>query len=134
MNIKNKPAIQMDQKDQTIVGIQREIELLRKQNVFLREQYQRVSKGLPLKLPEFGKVVMGRTVQVEGTGTGVGVKASNQQLRPLEKQKEMEMTTMIAQSADSQKMKDQANAIIIEYQIKFDALKKQNDEMRKHRD
>jgi kinesin family protein 12 len=41
MNIKNKPAIQMDQKDQTIVNIQREVELLRKQNVFLREQYQR---------------------------------------------------------------------------------------------
>jgi hypothetical protein len=28
-------------KDQTIVNIQREVELLRKQNVFLREQYQR---------------------------------------------------------------------------------------------
>jgi len=41
MNIKNKPVIQIDQKDQTIVTLQKEIDLLRKQNIYLREQYER---------------------------------------------------------------------------------------------
>lgn len=36
MNIKNKPVVQMDQKDQNIVMLQMEIEELRKHNVYLR--------------------------------------------------------------------------------------------------
>lgn len=36
MNIKNTPVIQIDHKDQTIVTLQKEIDLLRKQNVYLR--------------------------------------------------------------------------------------------------
>lgn len=45
MNIKNKPVIQIDQKDQTIVTLQKEIDLLRKQNVYLREQYERYRRN-----------------------------------------------------------------------------------------
>ena len=52
MNIRNKPLIQMDQKDQVIQEIQSEIETLKKENVYLREQYQRINKGLPIKIPE----------------------------------------------------------------------------------
>ena len=51
MNIRNKPLIQMDQKDQIIQEIQSEIEALKKENIYLREQYQRINKGLPLKIP-----------------------------------------------------------------------------------
>lgn len=36
MNIKNKPVVQMDQKDQNIVMLQMEIEELRKHNNYLR--------------------------------------------------------------------------------------------------
>ena len=41
MNIKNKPVVQMDQKDQIINNLQREIDLLRMENRYLREQLQR---------------------------------------------------------------------------------------------
>lgn len=51
MNIRNKPLIQMDQKDQIIQEIQSEIETLKKENVYLREQYQRINKGLPIQIP-----------------------------------------------------------------------------------
>ena len=51
MNIRNKPLIQMDQKDQIIQEIQSEIETLKKENVYIREQYQRINKGLPIQIP-----------------------------------------------------------------------------------
>lgn len=43
----------MDQKDQIIYNLQRELELLRMENKYLREQLQRVSNNLPIELPEF---------------------------------------------------------------------------------
>lgn len=68
MNIRNKPVIQMDQKDQIIHEIQAEIEELRRENVYLREQYQRVSKGLPIKMPELGQQMLGKTtMRMEGS-------------------------------------------------------------------
>lgn len=70
MNIRNKPVIQMDQKDQIISEIQSEIEALKKENIYLREQYQRVSKGLPLKMPELGKNEMIRTQKLEHMYSG----------------------------------------------------------------
>jgi len=36
MNIRNKPVIQMDQKDQAIQEIQSEIDELKKENIYLR--------------------------------------------------------------------------------------------------
>lgn len=38
MNIKNKPVIQMEEKDQVIYGLQRERDILRLENQYLREQ------------------------------------------------------------------------------------------------
>ena len=51
MNIKNKPIIQMDQKDQIIFNLQKEVEMLRMENAYLRDQLQRVSNGLPIEVP-----------------------------------------------------------------------------------
>ncbi len=42
----------MDQKDQIIFNLQREIELLRMENKYLRQQLQRVSNGLPIEIPD----------------------------------------------------------------------------------
>lgn len=68
MNIRNKPVIQMDQKDQIIHEVQQEIDQLRRENVYLREQYQRVNKGLPIKIPEMGMNDMVKTTfKMEGS-------------------------------------------------------------------
>ena len=45
MNIKNKPVVQMEEKDQIIYGLARERDLLRLENQYLREQIEKVSKG-----------------------------------------------------------------------------------------
>lgn len=45
MNIKNKPVIQMEEKDQIIYGLARERDLLRLENQYLREQIEKISKG-----------------------------------------------------------------------------------------
>ena len=47
MNIKNKPVIQMDNKEQIIFNVKREIQLLKLENEYLKEQLQRVTGGLP---------------------------------------------------------------------------------------
>ena len=38
MNIKNKPVIQMDEKEQIIFNLRREIQLLRMENEYLKEK------------------------------------------------------------------------------------------------
>ena len=45
MNIKNKPVVQMEEKDQIIYSLTRERDLLRLENQYLREQIEKVSKG-----------------------------------------------------------------------------------------
>jgi kinesin family protein 12 len=47
MNIKNKPIVQMDSKAQIIYNFRREIELLKLENEYLKEQLYRVTGGLP---------------------------------------------------------------------------------------
>jgi kinesin family member 12 len=47
MNIKNKP------KEQIIFNLNRENELLRMENAYLREQLQRVTNGMPIEIPDF---------------------------------------------------------------------------------
>ena len=37
MNIKNKPILQMDAKEQTIFNLKREIQLLKMENTYLKE-------------------------------------------------------------------------------------------------
>ena len=101
MNIRNKPLIQMDQKDQIIQEIQSEIESLKKENIYLREQYQRINKGLPIKIPELEKNEMIKTFKVEGS--------QSTQLPPLEKGKVSERRVM----------KNDADGMISDYQLKF---------------
>jgi kinesin family member 12 len=47
MNIKNKPVIQVDNKEQIIFNLKREIQLLKLENEYLKEQLQRATGGLP---------------------------------------------------------------------------------------
>lgn len=51
MNIKNKPIIQMDAKEQIIYNLKREIHLLRLENEYLKEQVYRLNGGKPINLP-----------------------------------------------------------------------------------
>ncbi len=44
MNIKNKPVIQMDEKEQIIFNLRREIQLLRMENEYLKEKLYFVRK------------------------------------------------------------------------------------------
>ncbi len=53
MNIKNKPILQVDPKAQIVLDLQRENELLKAENQYLREQLQRVTNGLPIEIPDF---------------------------------------------------------------------------------
>ena len=91
----------MDQKDQIIQEIQSEIESLKKENIYLREQYQRINKGLPIKIPELEKNEMIKTFKVEGS--------QSTQLPPLEKGKVSERRVM----------KNDADGMISDYQLKF---------------
>ena len=43
----------MDPKEQIIFNLNRENELLRMENMYLREQLQRVTQGLPIEMPDF---------------------------------------------------------------------------------
>ena len=45
MNIKNKPIVQMDAKEQIIFNLKREIQLLRMENAYLQEQISRLNGG-----------------------------------------------------------------------------------------
>ena len=45
MNIKNKPILQMDAKEQIIFNLKREIQLLRMENTYLKEQVTRLNGG-----------------------------------------------------------------------------------------
>ena len=45
MNIKNKPIIQMDEKEQIIFNLKREIQLLKLENEYLKEQVYRLNGG-----------------------------------------------------------------------------------------
>ena len=52
MDIKNKPVVQMEEKDQIIYGLARERDLLRLENLYLREQIEKISKG-KINIPKF---------------------------------------------------------------------------------
>lgn len=59
MNIKNKPILQMDPKDQIIFNSRREIQLLKMENAYLKEKLYlklilieiRINAGIPIDLP-----------------------------------------------------------------------------------
>jgi kinesin family protein 12 len=49
MNIKNKPILQMDAKEQIIFNLKREIQLLKMENGYLKEQVTRLNGGQPIQ-------------------------------------------------------------------------------------
>ncbi|KRX04696.1 P-loop containing nucleoside triphosphate hydrolase [Pseudocohnilembus persalinus] len=109
MNIKNKPVVQMDQKDQIIFNLQREIELLRMENKYLREQLQRVSNGLPIEIPDFLPNKKGQLPPL---------KSSQSTNRPLDEY-----------SGDVP-----INKLVSEYQIEMNRLNMENSELRSARE
>jgi hypothetical protein len=52
MNIKNKPVIQMDPKEQIIYNLKREIQLLRLENDFLKDTIYELNGGVPIQMPK----------------------------------------------------------------------------------
>ena len=52
MNIKNKPVIKMDAKEQIKFNLKREVQLLRLQNNFLRQEYMKVTGESYVDMPE----------------------------------------------------------------------------------
>lgn len=50
MNIKNKPIVQIDGKEQVLFNVKREIQLLRMENKFLKDELYKVTGGLPLEI------------------------------------------------------------------------------------
>ena len=51
MNIKNKPVIQMDAKEQIIFNLKREIHLLKLENEYLKDQIYRLNGNKPIQMP-----------------------------------------------------------------------------------
>jgi len=49
MNIKNKPVLQMDAKEQVIFNQKKEIQLLKMENNYLKEQVTRLNGGKPIQ-------------------------------------------------------------------------------------
>lgn len=56
MNIKNKPVIKMDAKEQIKFNLKREVELLRLQNNFLRQEYMKVTGETYIDIPDIGEL------------------------------------------------------------------------------
>jgi len=48
MNIKNKPMVQMDPKEQIIFNLKKEIQLIKMENEYLKEQVMRLNGGQPI--------------------------------------------------------------------------------------
>jgi kinesin family protein 12 len=124
MNIKNRPVVQMDPKEQIIFNLNRENELLRMENAYLREQLSRVTNGLPIEIPDFLQ---------QGTRGG--------------KMKELPPLSSHGKNASSSKklipgeegggeyqLELPVNKIMSEYQYEVNRLKKENEELRFARD
>ncbi len=107
MNIRNKPMVQMDQKDQVIQQIQAQIDELKKENIYLRQQYQRLNTGLPIKSPELSKQDMIRTAKLDISHSA--------QLPPLDKEP----------FSAKGRMKG-TDSVISDYQLRFQQIKKEN--------
>eukprot|EP00697_Spironema_sp_BW2_P012623 gnl/Spiro4/29223_TR14293_c0_g1_i1.p1 gnl/Spiro4/29223_TR14293_c0_g1~~gnl/Spiro4/29223_TR14293_c0_g1_i1.p1 ORF type:complete len:657 (+),score=-29.84 gnl/Spiro4/29223_TR14293_c0_g1_i1:112-1971(+) len=123
MNIKNKPVIQMDPKEQIIFNLNRENELLRMENMYLREQLQRVTQGLPIEMPDF----------LPGGGNNGGKKS----LPPLQSANKNASSSkkLIPSTDDSDyQVEMPVNKMMGEYQYEVTRLKKENEELRYSRD
>lgn len=51
MNIKNKPVIQLDAKEQVIYNLRREVDLLKLENTWLKAKVHQLNGGEPIEMP-----------------------------------------------------------------------------------
>jgi hypothetical protein len=58
MNIKNKPIIKMDAKEQIKFNLKREVQLLRLQNTFLRQELSKLTGSSHLDIPDIAELEM----------------------------------------------------------------------------
>lgn len=56
MNIKNKPVIKVDAKEQVKFNLKREVQLLRLQNQFLRQEYVKLTGDPRIQIPELAEL------------------------------------------------------------------------------
>ena len=52
MNIKNKPVIQLDAKEQVIFNLRKEIDLLKLENDWLKSKVHELNDGQPIEMPQ----------------------------------------------------------------------------------
>jgi hypothetical protein len=72
MNIKNKPVIQMDAKEQIIYNLKREIMLLKLENEYLKDTIYRLNGGKPIQMPSTQQLEQQYKVDVYSPGGGPG--------------------------------------------------------------
>lgn len=112
MNIKNKPVIQMDQREQVIYNLTRENELLKMENQFLKEQLERSKNGLPLDIPDHM------------------MQSGKKQLPPLKNSQSRLPSSTKMDSAEGPSLDMPYNKILGEYEYELDRLKTENEEIR----
>jgi hypothetical protein len=92
MNIRNKPVVQMDGNEQIIFNLKREIQLLRLENEYLKEQLFRVTGGMPPMMVDpramksqsrSGSSVHSGPTPQSGAGTGSLKNGSGKTLPPI---------------------------------------------------
>lgn len=69
MNIKNKPIIKMDAKEQIKFNLKREVQLLRLQNTFLRQEFMKLSGTSHIDMPdvaELHRLIGGAPLEEDG--------------------------------------------------------------------
>jgi hypothetical protein len=96
---------------------------LKKENIYLREQYQRLNKGLPIKLPELTKQDLMKTSKLE--------MSHSSQLPPIDK----DIHSAKGESSFKRlAAKGSTDSVISEYQLRFEQIKKENELMRRQKE
>ena len=91
----------------------------------MREQYQRLNKGLPIKIPELSKQDMIKTTKLDISHSA--------QLPPLEKDSYTGKGDPALKKLYSNG-KGTTDSVISDYQLRFEQIKKENEVMRKQKD
>lgn len=110
MNIKNKPVVQMDQKEGVIYNLTKENEQLKMENQFLKEQLERTRNGLPIDIPDY-------------------MHNNPRQQPPLNSSKRLPSGNKL-ESNEHQSLDMPYNKILMEYELELDRLKNENEETR----
>ena len=70
MNIKNKPVIQLDAKEQVIYNLRRETELLKLENSWLKAKVHELNGGNPIEMPH---LQLDASKMIGGNQVGSGI-------------------------------------------------------------